>query len=308
MENGEYQSCYAGGAGKGGACVTSYCTTTCGGTIPSTRFPIKANANDWHDFVTMQGAFQPTGGSHFSTAKDCSAIAAYRHNVVAWGGEYNVQTIIDDRVNRLNTFCQSQQNQVPATCPTGYTLSGNTCQKISTPQCPTGYQMTNGICTQIPTCSAGYILGPNNVCVLNPTCNDGYTLGGDKCTSNIRPICTDGYTYSAGVCTSLKTPICQEGYTLGPNKDVCTSIVTANCAAGHSLSGTLCVMNPNCEAGHTYTNGQCSHNVAPTCPTGYTFSNGSCNKNAAATTLSFDSLENTLGNIEDLENTLNNRL
>jgi len=301
-ENGNLQGCYGGGPNSQGACVTTFCTTNCGGTTATLKFPIQSSA-DWHDYVTMQGVFQPTGGSHFSTAKDCSAIQAYRYNVVAWG--YDVGTIIDARVARLNAFCLANAAppvSVPATCPTGYTLNGNNqCQMVSNPGCPTGYTFFNGVCTQTPTCSAGYYLGPNNVCVLDPTCSNGYTLNGASCTSQLGPNCPTGYTYANGICTSQVAPTCNSGYTLGPNSDVCTSIVTAQCPSTHSLVGTQCILNPTCDAGFTFVNGACTSTITPTCPAGYTLSGNVCNKNAgtvtaAATTLEFEGLENILNN------------
>jgi len=128
QQNGQWQGCYNGGINQGGACVTTYCTTTCGGATPTQNFPLNINPNDWTDYVTMQGVFQPSGGSALSTVKDCSAIAAYRYNVVAWGAQYNVATIIDARVSRLATFCSAYTcGNLAAQCVANTDCCSNSC-------------------------------------------------------------------------------------------------------------------------------------------------------------------------------------
>jgi len=177
--DGSYQSDYNGGANAGGACVVKYCTTPCNGV--SFKFALNVNPNDWHDWVTMEGIFQPYGGAATNVVKDCGAIQAYRPNVVAWG--YDVGTIIDARVTALSNFCQVAPN-----CPSGTTLNNGQCQTTVAPTCPSGYVYQAG------------------ACIPQANCPSGYTLSGQQCIMSTSPVCPTNYFMSGSMCVIQSQP------------------------------------------------------------------------------------------------------
>ena len=96
-----------------------------------------------------------------------------------------------------------------ATCPSGYSLSGNECIGVKTSEltCPSGYSLSGTSC--IKTTS------------IDPVCKTGYTRNGVNCTKTTYadPVCPEGYIRNGSTCTkTLKTdPKCPN---LGSEYDV----------------------------------------------------------------------------------------
>ena len=146
----------------------------------------------------------------------------------------------------------------PLSCPSGQTLSGNSCLSTSTTQatissyaCPSGGTVSSGRCVTTTATSA----------TVSYSCPAGQTLSGSNCTQTTTT-------------TSAATP-------------------AYACAAGYLLSGTTCskttstsaMANYSCPTGSTLSGSNCtsSNNVTTTatvasysCPLGATLSGSNC--------------------------------
>jgi len=129
------------------------------------------------------------------------------------------ETSCKDVVVSYNATCYTTKYS----CPSGYTLSGQTCSRsVTTYSCPSGYTLSGTKCTR------SYY-----------TCPSGYTLSGSKCSRSVAAYsCPSGYTLSGTKCNRT-TYTCPSGYTLSGTK--CNKTVTTySCASGYTLSGTKC--------------------------------------------------------------------
>ena len=143
----------------------------------------------------------------------------------------------------------------PASCPSGYTQSGNECVKSSTSTttkpatCPSGYTQSGNSCvktgtsttTKIATCPSGYTQS-DNTCVKTGT------------SSTTKPAtCPSGYTKLNNTCVKYKTTTkiatCPSGYTQSGNTCVKTGTSTttkpATCPSGQIQKGTKCYKKVN---------------------------------------------------------------
>ncbi len=143
----------------------------------------------------------------------------------------------------------------PASCPSGYTQSGNECVKSSTSTttkpatCPSGYTQSGNSCvktgtsttTKIATCPSGYTQS-DNTCVKTGT------------SSTTKPAtCPSGYTKLNNTCVKYKTTTkiatCPSGYIQSGNTCVKTGTSTttkpATCPSGQIQKGTKCYKKVN---------------------------------------------------------------
>ena len=142
-----------------------------------------------------------------------------------------------------------------ASCPSGYTQSGDTCSKSSTvtttktATCPSGYTQSGNSCVKTGTSTT----------TKPATCPSGYTQSGNTCvktgtsTTTKTASCPSGYTKSGNNCvkynTTTKTAACPSGYTQSGNTCVKTGTSTttkpATCPSGQIQKDTKCYKKVN---------------------------------------------------------------
>ena len=143
----------------------------------------------------------------------------------------------------------------PASCPSGYTQSGNECVKSSTSTttkpatCPSGYTQSGNSCVKTGTSTTTKIA----------TCPSGYAQSGNTCvktgtSSTTKPAtCPSGYTKLNNTCVKYKTTTkiatCPSGYIQSGNTCVKTGTSTttkpATCPSGQIQKGTKCYKKVN---------------------------------------------------------------
>jgi len=141
------------------------------------------------------------------------------------------------------------------TCPNGGTLSGTTCNNITTvaPTCPAGYTHDgNGQCYANPTCpSSGSFDGTNDVCYvsISKDCPNGstYDVSTDKCLTSFTPTCASGYTYNSTRNRCEKTPPdCPSGTTYNATTNRCEQGSGSACTlSGGTWNGSSCTVGAN---------------------------------------------------------------
>ncbi|GMQ49662.1 conjugal transfer protein TraN [Vibrio sp. 10N] len=146
-------------------------------------------------------------------------------------------------------------------CPSGYTLSGNICEKYSysSPSivCPSGFNESNGSCRKLtnPTSRTSYCKTPSS-CTGNTQLLDSssckYQCNRSGASENIgieygtKGYTCGGKTYVNGKCYSSeyadKVKVCPSGYTLihGTCSKLETRGIINTCPNGYSLVGNQC--------------------------------------------------------------------
>ena len=140
-------------------------------------------------------------------------------------------------------------------CPSGYTLSGQKCNKSTTTySCPSGYTLSGTKCNKSTTtysCPNGYTLSGQkcNKSVTTYSCPSGYTLSGTKCNKNVTVYsCPSGYTLSGTKCSKkVTTYSCPSGTDVkeGSGSSLkCYEVISGStyykCDSGWSLNGSTC--------------------------------------------------------------------
>ena len=144
--------------------------------------------------------------------------------------------------------------QAPATCPSGGTVSNDTCYASVEHTCPSGYSYSNqnGDCESQPSivCPSGSIYNTSlKECEISPSggsCPDSFVLSPDRteCYSNPTYKCPSGGTW---------------------NGTICSASVSERCPSGYVLANGICTAQPTCP-GDDYTgieNGMCITDLEP---------------------------------------------
>jgi hypothetical protein len=135
--NGQSSSqfiCYSGGS----VSLPKYCTMTCGGSQSFYVFNPTQLSSSWMVYVTVQGAFQSSGGSSTGVIGPCSRLSNYINNPIAWGGGYLttavpfIQSVTAAVSGGGCALSVEEENtlQVRPILPRSNTFSGNTLQRI----------------------------------------------------------------------------------------------------------------------------------------------------------------------------------
>ena len=144
-------------------------------------------------------------------------------------------------------------------CPSGYTLSGQKCNKTTTTySCPSGYTLSGQKCNKSTTtysCPSGYTLSGQkcNKNVTTYSCASGYTLSGTKCSKKVTNYsCPTGTDVREGSGSSLKcyqviegttSYKCDSGWTLSGStcsKTEKVKVTVKECKKGYKLEGNKC--------------------------------------------------------------------
>jgi len=153
-----------------------------------------------------------------------------------------------------------------ASCPSGYSQSGNTCAKGTTStlsrtaSCPTGYSTSGSTCAKTTSSTT----------TNTASCPTGYSKSGNTCakvttlTADLMCPILSGYTYKG-----RNESVCN--YSRGTTE---TTTKTASCPTGYSKSGNTCTKTVS---KNTY------KDLILSCPTGYNEDGVKCSKEVEST-------------------------
>lgn len=165
----------------------------------------------------------------------------------------------------MGTHYYEQCGTCYGTCPSGGTLSGNTCTVTSNYSATMGYSCPSGGTLSGTTCTT--------VTQTNPTCTGGsFDATNEVCWSAYTPSCAQGaYDSAIGQCTVA--PTCSNGL-LDSSSNLCFQAASAGCPGGYSISGGVCIASPSCDTGGIYASSanECTAPAANSCPSGYSYS------------------------------------
>lgn len=149
---------------------------------------------------------QVQGSSTFTTRYLYLAGKAIAQTDSAGGTTYLYTDALGSPVARTGTVPAA----VTFSCPSGWTLSGNTCTQATSStiaatitgySCPSGYVLSGSTCSQTTTVTSA--------ATANYSCPAGWSLSGSNCRYSMpaTPVyqCPSGFTLSASVCSGTST-------------------------------------------------------------------------------------------------------
>jgi len=182
--------------------------------------------------------------------------------------EYNCSTSnnpIRGGGNPRTTICDWQATEAQATCPSGTTLSGDSCvtQSFKDGNCPTGFSLDGNVCKEVDVIDANQTCadGSTAPCTSNPTANatcdpirldTGATaipsVQGSFCrfnhvvTNAATRTCPSGGSPTGNICyvsgtnTETEIPVCSNGGTLNTSTDRCVAIESVPAIINESVT------------------------------------------------------------------------